>query len=289
MLGGMDEAGAGALRQRGSWPWWGWLGLALVAVSWPLTWGLPGMRSHLLFFPLWLGYALVVDGLVLRRRGSSLLARSPAGFARLFAASIPIWWLFELLNRRLGNWIYLGGEGLTGLSYALFASLSFSTVVPAVFETAELVRCWRWTERLAAGPRLPAGPGALAAYFATGAAMLGLLLAWPRWFYPLTWICLILLLDPLCRWLGRRALLTRLARGDWRPAAALAVGALICGFFWELWNFYSLPKWIYHTPGAGFLHLFEMPLLGYGGYLFFGLELYPAVHLLLPRPPDLRL
>ena len=43
---------------------------------------------------------------------------------------------------------------------------------------------------------------------------------------------------------------------------ALALGALICGFFLELWNFHSYPKWIYRPPGVEFLHLFEMPLLG---------------------------
>ena len=55
----------------------GWVGLALISVAWPLNWALPGMRTHLLFFPLWLGYALAVDALVLRRRGTSLLTRSP--------------------------------------------------------------------------------------------------------------------------------------------------------------------------------------------------------------------
>ena len=30
---------------------------------WPLNWGLEGMRSHVGFFPLWLGYCLTVDAL----------------------------------------------------------------------------------------------------------------------------------------------------------------------------------------------------------------------------------
>lgn len=274
-------------RQR--WPGWGWLGLALVAVSWSLSWGLSGMRTHILFFPLWLGYTLTVDALVHRRRGSSILSRSPAGFAALFAASVPMWWFFELLNRRLGNWIYLGGDGLSDLEYALLASLSFSTVIPAVFETAELVRSFGWTERFAAGPRVVATGGRLLIFFLLGAAMLASLLAWPRLFFPFTWLALLFLLEPVCRRLGRRSLLTHLERGDWRPAVSLAVGALICGFFWELWNVYSWPKWIYDVPAVGFLHLFEMPALGYFGYLPFGLELYPVAHLLLPRAPDLRL
>lgn len=75
---------------------------------------------------------------------------------------MPIWWLFELLNRRLGSWRYVGAEEITGLQHALLASLSFSTVVPAVFETAKLLRTFHWTERLAHGPRVaiarPGGP-----------------------------------------------------------------------------------------------------------------------------------
>lgn len=58
------------------------------------------------------------------------------------------------------------------------------------------------------------------------------------------------------------------------PAWWLSLGALICGFFWEMWNYFSFPKWIYHTPGAEFLRVFEMPLLGYGGYIPFALVLY---------------
>jgi hypothetical protein len=61
---------------------------------------------------------------------------------------------------------------------------------------------------------------------------------------------------------------------------ALWLGGLICGFFWELWNFYAFPKWIYHVPFVGFGHIFEMPFLGYGGYLPFALEIFAAYHLM---------
>ncbi|MBV8317398.1 MAG: hypothetical protein JOZ53_20860 [Planctomycetaceae bacterium] len=45
------------------------------------------------------------------------------------------------------------------------------------------------------------------------------------------------------------------------------MACLACGFFWEMWNYYSYPKWVYHVPFVGVLHVFEMPLLGYLGYL----------------------
>src|SRR5437763_10788591 len=76
-----------------------------------------------------------------------------------------------------------------------------------------------------------------------------------------------------------------LERGDWRLIVSLSVGALICGFFWEMWNYYSWPKWIYHTPGAQFLEVFEMPLLGYGGYVPFAPELFVLRNLLWRGAP----
>jgi hypothetical protein len=50
--------------------------------------------------------------------------------------------------------------------------------------------------------------------------------------------------------------------------------------------FISHPKWIYHTPGAHFLHVFEMPLLGYGGYVPFALDLFAIKSLLWLKLPD---
>jgi hypothetical protein len=117
-------------------------------------------------------------------------------------------------------------------------------------------------------------------FFVTGVAMLALTLIWPRYFYPFVWTSLLLILEPVNRWLGREHLMEYVARGDWRPVIALSLGALICGFFWEMWNYYSWPKWRYHTPGAQFLHVFEMPLLGYLGYVPFGLELFELKNVL---------
>lgn len=51
-----------------------------------------------------------------------------------------------------------------------------------------------------------------------------------------------------------------------------ALAALVCGFLWELWNYGSLAKWHYSIPFVQRFPLFEMPLLGYSGYLPFGIE-----------------
>jgi hypothetical protein len=260
----------------------------LVAVLWPLNWLLPGLRTAYLFFPLWVGYILTIDALVLARSGTSLLTRSRRDFLLLFVLSAPAWWIFEIINQRTQNWEYLGRHNFTDLQYFLLCSLSFSTVMPAVFETAELVRTFPWTARLTAGPRIGRNTRAPVIFFVSGALMLAVLWIWPRHFYPFVWLSLAFLLEPINLWLGRRHFLEHLRQGDWRVVISLSLGALICGFFWELWNYYSWPKWIYHTPGVEFLHVFEMPLLGYGGYLPFAWELYALRNLVWPRNNSFR-
>jgi hypothetical protein len=262
------------------WPVHGWIGLGLVALFWALNWCLPGLRTHLCFFPLWLGYSLAVDALVLVRKGTSLLTRSPGGYAGLFLLSIPGWWLFELINARTGNWHYVGKEFFSDLEYGLLASFSFSTVMPAVFGTAELVSTFRWLRGIGRGPRIAPTPRVLRAFFVAGWALLVLLLLWPGVFFFAVWIAVYLILAPINVWLGYRSLSAYTAEGDWRPVLALWAGCLICAFFWEMWNFYSYPKWVYHVPYVDRPRVFEMPLLGYGGYLPFSLELFALYHLL---------
>ncbi len=260
----------------------GLIGLVLIAVFWPLNWLLPDFRTAYLFFPLWLGYILTMDGLVLSRKGNSLLTRAPGDFLLLFAISAPAWWIFELINRRTRNWEYLGGEHFSGLEYFALSTISFSTVMPAVFETAEWLATFRATQAFANGPKWRPTPGLLRGLFVAGWLFLGCTLAWPRWFYPWVWGALVLILEPINIWLGRPNFFRYFARGDWRSFVLLALGSLCCGFFWELWNFYSYPKWIYHTPGAEFWHVFEMPLLGYLGYVPFAWELFELRNLLWP-------
>jgi len=265
---------------RRLWPRHGWLGLMLIAVFWPINWGLDGMRTHWGFFPLWLGYCLVVDALVASRKGTSLLTRSRLGFAGLFAASVPSWWLFELINSRTQNWVYLS-DPMGDLEYTVLASLSFSTVMPAVFGTAELVGTFGWICRLGPGPRLVPSRRLLVSSFVAGWVMLALLLAWPRYCFPLVWLSVYFILEPVNAWLGYRTLFEFTRHRDWRPVLALWVGCLVCGLFWEMWNYWSYPKWTYHVPFVGGLKVFEMPVLGYGGYLPFALELHALYHLML--------
>ena len=272
---------------RRRWSTHGWIGLLLLAVCWPLNWTLPGARTAYLFFPLWLGYILVVDALVQRRARNSLWSRSPKDFVLLFVLSAPVWWLFELINLRTANWKYLGRELFSPLEFDVLCTISFSIVIPAVFETAELMRSFGWMQRFGSGSRIPATHAVFVGLFVIGLMMLSAMLVWPKIFYPFTWISLVLIFEPINYWTGRPYFLKELRAGDWRTVISLALGALVCGFFWEMWNYYSFPKWTYHIPGAAFLRIFEMPLLGYGGYIPFALELYALKNFVWPRGPRL--
>ncbi len=269
----------------------GWIGLGLTAAFWPLNWFLPDRlpRTAYLFFPLWLGYILVVDAVVWRRTGTSAWARSRRHFLASFLVSMPAWWLFEVINARTGNWKYLGRELFSDEEFFIVSSLSFSTVIPAVFGTAEWIRSLPWVERFAGGARLRPSHGMCAGLLLAGAGMLAVMLTWPQYGYPMVWTSVFLILEPLNVWMGRPHFFQWLEKGDWRPVISLSAGALVCGLFWEMWNYYSYPKWVYHTPGAQFWHVFEMPLLGYLGYLPFAWELHAIRHFLWPGAPALRL
>jgi hypothetical protein len=256
----------------------GWIGLGLAAVFWGLNWGLPGLRTQWAFFPLWLGYCLTVDALVLWRTGTSLLARGAWKYAALFAASSPVWWLFELANSRLRNWHYAGSETFSPFMFWFWATINFTTVIPAVFGAAELMRSF--IRRPVRGPVIHPTKITTIGFFTTGWIMLGLMIAWPKLFFPFVWISLYFILEPINIWLGHRSLVDWIKNGNWQPVVTLWLGVLLTAFFWEMWNYLSYPKWIYTVPWGNWLHVFEMPLLGYGGYLPFALELFAMYHLL---------
>jgi len=266
--------------ERSYFPLHGWLGLGLAIIFWILNWVLPGVRTHWGFFPLWLGYCLTIDGLVFQRTGTSLIKRSWRKYIGLFLVSAPVWWLFELLNLHTRNWIYVGSEQFTALEFAFWTTLSFTTVIPAVFGSAELFASFEFIKRLKPGPKIGTDKLTTTTFFIFGWIMLALMLAWPQIFFPFIWLAPYFIIEPVNVWLGNRSLAAWTEQGDWRPVLALWSGVLLTAFFWEMWNYFSYPKWIYHVPWGNWVHIFEMPLLGYGGYLPFALELYAIYHLL---------
>jgi hypothetical protein len=262
-------------------PWWGWVGLGLVALGWSLAWNKgfapPEWRRHT-FTPLWLGYVVTLNALAHRRTGRSPLTHQTGWLLALFPASAAFWWLFEILNRYSGNWYYGGIAASGDWDYFLQGTLPFSTVLPAVVST----RAW-----LASFPRLDSislpplrGNPALAwGALALGTLALAGIGVWPEALFAMLWLAPLLVLAGLQKLVVGESLFGPLARGDWGPVLLPALAALVCGLFWELWNWGSAAQWHYSVPYVQRFHVFEMPLLGYAGYLPFGVECALAAEL----------
>ncbi len=268
--------------QQRRFPIYGRIALLVCLAAWVSSWLRIEPLYRYSFFPLWLGYILFIDALNVVRRGKSLLTRNPQRFLLLFLTSSLFWWIFEALNIPVQNWHYVFDQPYSLLAYFLFDSLNFSTVLPAVLETGELLSTFEpLRPRLSpsnVGPLLPLRE-------LIGVELAGLLclvLPWifPRYCFGLIWLCIVLLLDPINNLFRRKSAMAHIAVGDWRFFVVPLAG-LCCGFLWEMWNFYALPKWYYTIPYVGFWKIFEMPLLGYTGYLPFALELFAMYQFVL--------
>ncbi len=265
-------------RQRSfQFPWWGWCGIILGIISWLLAWNrfpwFSKFQNHT-FTPLWLAYIVTINALTYRRGGHCMLRDRPLFFLLLFPVSAGCWWFFEYLNRFVQNWYYIGAR-FDPWEYFWYATLPFSTVLPAVIGTRDwLLGLSRHEKKFqnfiplsSSHPKLVASTILLTA--GIGLAWIGI---WPNYLFPLLWISPLLIIVSLQVIFQERHLFSDITGGDWRLVIFSAMAALICGFFWEMWNYYSLAKWKYNIPFVHRFQIFEMPILGYAGYLPFGLE-----------------
>lgn len=270
-------------------PLWGWLGLLLIALAWWLAWTrFPWFTAlqPFTFTPLWLGYIVVINALTYRVTRTCLLVNRPQSLLILFLLSAAFWWCFEYLNRFVQNWYYVGIEDFGPSAYAFYATLSFSTVLPAVVSTTEWLKSSKRLDsafrhlraRHVAHPSLVGGIVCVLA----GVGLMGIGI-WPDYLFPLLWVSPLLLITSFQAMLGQATIFSSIRHGDWRPICLPAFAGLQCGFFWELWNWQSLAHWEYAIPYVHRFSIFEMPLLGYAGYLPFGLECLVVADLLTSR------
>lgn len=259
------------------WPWWGWAGFALLLVSWFLAWNRftwLGDYQRMTFAPIWVGYILFINAWTFRREGQCLLSHDRRYFLLLFPFSSLFWWYFEYLNRFVQNWFYIGVSDFGPLEYSLLASLAFSTVLPAVMSTREWLRSiftlvdlpvkFNWKENI--NRRL-----AIALLLLSSVALI-LLGVIPNLLFPFLWFAPLLLLFSLQGVRGEPDLVREFRRRGWQTVYLPALAALQCGILWELWNYYSMAKWIYEVPFVDRFKIFEMPVAGFTGYLPFGIE-----------------
>jgi hypothetical protein len=237
-----------------------------VASTVAMLYGLEPFATWYYSFAWW-SYILFIDaGLRLRRPPATIIG-NPEGL-RLMLLSIAIWASFELYNFRLNNWYYLELPPIQTIRWMGYA-LAYATVLPGIFVT------WRWLQAVFP-PRGGEGltlPSPLVSSLFWGGVLASLLpWIWPRNFFPLVWLGPTSVFAAINYRLGGQGILRELeAHGPSKLYRLLAAGA-ICGFLWELWNFWARSKWAYEIPLFNRLQIFEMPLAGFLGFPPFALE-----------------
>ena len=276
-----------SMRKQYPFPLWGWFGLGFGIVIWVVAWTRFkwfAPYQPYTFIPQWLSFIVVVNALTHLRSGTCPILSNPPFFRRLFIGSAILWWVFEYLNRFVNNWIYKDASYLGDpVEYILFATIAFSTVIPGVYSTKKLLDTFSGLQRFfARGPAIRF-PTSRAFYTGLVLAVSGsfLFISWyPKILYPIIWIGPFLGWITLNRLIGIPLDLGGITKGNWCYFLGWGFAALICGFFWEMWNYYSMSKWVYQIPYLHGFKVFEMPIAGYTGYLAFGLECAMAVEIL---------
>ena len=192
-------------------------------------------------------------------------------FRSLTAFSVTIWLLFEALNLYLLNWRYVGLEPRLWLRWPGYV-LAFATVLPGIFLTAELLAALGVGQRLKAKARPLGLPAWQPLWLLLGAACLALPFAAPTWAFPLIWLAFFFLGDACLDLLSGDSLTRQFLAGERQRPLCLMLAGLLCGLWWELWNYPSPARWIYTLPLLNFGKIFEMPVLGYLGFMPFALE-----------------
>jgi hypothetical protein len=226
------------------------------------------------FTPLvWTGYILLMDALVASLKGESPLTARRMEFLLLWPLSIIAWYVFEGVNLLLKNWTYINlpeGTAARWIGYAW----SYGTILPGILLTAELIETLLG-ERLTGRRPADIGPGTVRIFFYTGFLLFVVTLLFPsRYFCPLPWISVLLWFEGMNDHLNVGSFSAMFRRGNYRFFVSLIISGAVCGFLWEFWNFWAGTKWNYHVPYLPEVRLFEMPVLGYLGFLSFALECY---------------
>ncbi|MEM5834669.1 MAG: hypothetical protein QXQ69_02380 [Candidatus Aenigmatarchaeota archaeon] len=228
------------------------------------------------FTPLvWLGYILFVDSVVFMLKGSSLITRKRLKLAFIFLISLFFWLIFEFYNIFLGGWYYKNLPESTIEKLAM-GYLSFSTIVPAVFETSELIQTAFFKENIKIKARIKYNKNLTRILILTGIAFMIL----PFFFSsPIMWVFVwsgfILLIDPILYMLkNKKSIIAQLEEKRYGKIISLFVAGYICGFLWEFWNYWAYTKWYYTVPILEEIKIFEIPAVGFLAYGFFALELY---------------
>jgi len=220
----------------------------------------------------WWSYILIIDAIIYRLKGNSLILSRTKEFLLMVPWSVFIWLVFEAANLSLENWYYIYLPNST-IERWLGYAVAYGTVLPGIFETTELLETIVVLKKSQTKKTVLSQKGHRVLILLGVLCLVSSVLI-PKYFFPLIWVGFIFLLEPFNYRFGGRSLLKDLEEGDPRKIYLLLTAGLICGLLWEFWNFWALSKWIYTVPFFEDMKGFEMPVLGFLGFPPFAIQAY---------------
>lgn len=269
-------------------PFWFWIGLVIWSVSLFLLWGrFDGMTWYYKYIDiqLWWSFAAMLDGWAYTRNyGDSLMGTRPRELIGIAVASVMGWMIFEYFNFFVNrNWYYPEGSQIPPVEFFCYSMFASTSVFPISFEFYSLFNTFPvFKDKYTQGPKIVLPAWVKTSLFIISFSAMFILYFFPNetfflvWFAPL--IIFALLLSKFEIWTP----FTPLKNGNWSPLLLIALSWVASGFFVECWNYFSGSHtdgvlatnntlyWAYSVPFVNVAHLFEMPILGYMGYLPYG-------------------
>ncbi|HVM59249.1 MAG TPA: hypothetical protein VMV72_00145 [Verrucomicrobiae bacterium] len=228
----------------------------------------------------WWAYILIIDAWIYQRRGTSLLTARRGSLVIQCILSIIFWCLFEAYNRVMPGWRYINLPADLSARFLGYA-IAFATIMPGMFLTCELFQSYDAFER-AWMPRVRWSRGGL-----VGSAVMGALFVLVPPFMPtpargylwaFVWMGWFFLLEPFNYWRGMPSIYRDWQQGDPSRMLQLFAAGAVCGLLWEFWNMWAYTKWVYIFPLGQNVKYFQMPLVGFLGFLPFALEYFTMFH-----------
>lgn len=225
---------------------------------------------------MWSGYIMLLDAIIHKLRGSSLIKNRPSQFWFMLPYSVICWLIFEAYNLHLRNWQYIGMPENMAAKYLGYV-WAFATIWPGVLLTSELVDIWGIFDKVKL-PKFKFKKSILYFISFLGLACVIIPILVPAgiaaYLFGPVWIGFVFFLDPINYFMGAKSLFRELENGRLNKVFSLFLAGAICGLLWEFWNYWAVTKWVYTLPFLMEPKIFEMPVFGFIGFLPFAVEVY---------------
>lgn len=271
-------------------PIWGWVGVFMLGLPLVLLWGHfsePKVLLNWAWVPVFWGYTFLLDGILyVRTGGKSIVNNSPKEMIAIGIAAMGGWMIFEYLNFFVDdNWFYPNGGSIPDDEFLLYAIIGSSGLIPVIFVIYRILNTFPSIKnKYSQGPKFSLTNWQVNLIMVIFLIGLTIISFFPDQLFGLLWIAPMALLAIGLRKIGLWSPFTEIKNGNWSPFFKYSLTYLIYGVSLECINYFSAQHpanealithtpayWVYSIPYVNFWHLFEMPILGFLGYLPFGL------------------